>query len=149
MLNQDYKDMLLCLRDEAVEFIVVGAYALAAHGYLRSTGDIDIWVRNTPENAQKIVRALKRFGAPLYGVKEEDFTTPDLIVQFGVVPCRIDIITAIDGVAFAEAWANRVVVQVDGLEIAVLSKTDLLKNKTAAGRDKDQGDIAWLKKNQG
>ena len=148
MMNQDYKDMLSCLRDEAVEFLIVGAYALAAHGYVRATGDIDIWVRNSPENAQRIMRALKKFGAPMQNLKAEDFTSPDLILQLGVVPCRIDLITSIDGITFDEAWGNHVEVQVAGLAIAVLSKVDLLKNKTAAGRDKDRGDIAWLLKHQ-
>jgi hypothetical protein len=148
MLNQDYRDMLSCLRDEAVEFLLVGAYALAAHGYVRATGDIDLWIRNTAENAQRVLQALQKFGAPLFGARAEDFTVPDLILQLGVAPCRIDLITGVDGLTFDEAWTNRVMVQVEGIELAVLSKADLLKNKLAAGRDKDQGDIAWLRKNQ-
>jgi len=148
MLNRDFKDMLSCLNDEKVDFLVVGAYALAAHGYPRATGDIDIWVRSSSDNACKIMRALAKFGAPLFNLSEQDFTSPDLIVQIGVAPCRIDIITAIDGVEFGEAWKNKIAVVVDGVEIFVLSKADLLTNKSAANRDKDQGDIAWLRKNQ-
>ena len=146
MLNQDFRDMLLCLKEEGVEFIVVGAYALAAHGFPRATGDIDIWVRNSPDNAGKIMAALAKFGAPLANLTEQDFTTPDIVVQIGVQPCRIDITTGIDGIEFDEAWPNRVPITVDGLDIYVPSKGDLLKNKVASGRDKDQGDIAWLKK---
>jgi len=149
MLNPDFKDMLSCLRDEGVEFIVVGAYALAAHGLPRATGDIDIWVRNSSENARKVMRALAKFGAPALDFSAEDFKAPDTVLQLGIEPSRIDILTGISGVEFAEAWKNRVGIVVDELEISVLSRADLLKNKLAAGRDKDQGDIAWLKKNLG
>ena len=148
MLNPDFKDMLSCLKDEEVDFIIVGAYALAAHGFPRATGDIDIWVRNNFENAQKIMRALINFGAQASHLSEEDFTAPDVIVQLGVEPCRIDLLTGIDGVGFDEAWENKVSITVDNLEIDVLSKEDLLKNKLATGRDKDRGDIVWLEKNQ-
>ncbi|CAN5225709.1 hypothetical protein BH18ACI2_BH18ACI2_06530 [soil metagenome] len=148
MLNPDYRDMLSCLKDEGVDFIIVGAYALAAHGFPRATGDIDIWVRNTPENARRILRALAKFGAQLSSLSEQDFTSPNMVVQLGVEPCRIDITTGIDGIEFAEAWSNKATVLIDGIEVAILSKADALKNKLAAGRDKDQGDIAWLKKNQ-
>ena len=148
MLNLDFKEMLLCLKDEEVDFIIVGAYALAAHGFPRATGDIDIWVRNSFENAQKIMRALVKFGAPVSHLSDEDFTTPDVIVQLGVEPCRIDLLTGIDGVGFDEAWQNKVSITIDDLEINILSKEDLLRNKLATGRDKDQGDIVWLEKNQ-
>lgn len=148
MLNQDFKDILSYLNDEQVDYIVVGAYALAAHGYLRATGDIDIWIRNTAVNAGRVISALRKFGAPTSDLSEADFLAPDLIIQIGIAPCRVDIITGIDGVGFNEAWGNKMTVTVDGVEIHVLAKSDLLKNKLAAGRDKDQSDIAWLKKNQ-
>jgi hypothetical protein len=104
-------------------------------------------VRNSTDNAEKVIRALKTFGARTASVSQTDFLLPDLILQIGVAPCRIDIITGIDGVAFDDAWRNKLAVTVDGVDIHVLSKSDRLKNKTAAGRDKDQGDIAWLRKN--
>jgi hypothetical protein len=148
MLNLDFKEMLSCLKDEEVDFIIVGAYALAAHGFPRATGDIDIWVRNSSENAQKIIRALAKFGAPVAHLSEEDFTAPDVIVQLGVEPCRIDLLTGIDGVGFDEAWQNKISITIDELEIDILSKEDLLRNKLATGRDKDQGDIVWLEKNR-
>jgi hypothetical protein len=141
--------MLSCLNGEGVEFIVVGAYALAAHGLPRATGDIDLWVRNTAENADRVMRALAKFGAPLADLSADDFAAPDVVLQLGVEPHRIDLLTGIDGVEFAEAWRNKVAITVGGMEVNVLSKADLLKNKLAAGRDKDLGDIAWLKKNQG
>jgi hypothetical protein len=148
MLNQDFRDMLLCLKEEEVEFIIVGAYALAAHGFPRATGDIDIWVRNSSDNARKILRAVMKFGAPNAALTEDDFTSPAMVVQLGVEPCRIDLLTGIDGVEFDEAWKNKVGITVDGLELHILSRTDLLKNKLATGRAKDQGDIAWLEMNQ-
>lgn len=148
MLNPDFRDMLSCLKDAEVEFIIVGAYALAAHGLPRATGDIDIWVRNSSVNAQRILRALVKFGAPVSNLSEDDFTSPDTVLQLGVEPSRIDLLTGIDGVEFDDAWKNKAQVRVDELEIYVLSKADLLKNKLAANRDKDRSDIAWLKKNQ-
>lgn len=148
MLNPDFKDILSCLKGEKVEFIIVGAYALAAHGLPRATGDIDIWVKNSPDNAQRIIRALIKFGAPISNISEEDFISPDMIVQLGVEPCRIDLLTSIDGVEFTAAWKNKVTINIDDLELHVLSKADLLKNKLAVSRDKDKSDIAWLEKNQ-
>lgn len=148
MLNQDYRDMLSCLKEEKVDFIIVGAYALAAHGNPRATGDIDIWIRNTAENGRKVILALTRFGAPLAGLSANDFTVDDLILQIGVEPCRVDLITGIDGVTFKDAWVNKKIVDVDGINLNILSKSDLLKNKIAANRDKDRSDIAWLTKNQ-
>lgn len=148
MLNPDFKEMLSCLKDEEVDFIIVGAYALAAHGFPRATGDIDIWVRNSFENAQKTMRALTKFGAPISHLSEQDFTAPDVIVQLGVEPCRIDLLTGIDGLGFDEAWQNKISITIDDLELYILSKEDLLRNKLATGRDKDQGDIVWLEKNQ-
>ena len=94
------------------------------------------------------MRALEKFGAPLAHLAAEDFIAPDVIVQLGVEPCCIDPLTGIDGVGFAEAWQNKISMTIDALEIDILSKADLLRNKLATGRDKDQGDIAWLKKNQ-
>lgn len=147
MLNPDFKEMLSCLKDEEVDFLIVGAYALAAHGFPRATGDLDIWVRNSFENAEKVMRAVVKFGALTSNLSVEDFTAPDMIVQLGVEPCRIDLLTGIDGVAFDDAWQSRVKIAISNLEIDVLSKEHLLQSKLAAGRDKDQGDINWLKKN--
>jgi predicted nucleotidyltransferase len=146
MLNPDFRDMLSCLNDEGVDFIIVGAYALAAHGLPRATGDIDVWLRNSPDNARKVLHALAKFGAPTSGLSEEDFTAPDFVVQIGVEPCRIDFLTGIDGVDFDEAANDKLKVEVGGVEIFVLSKRNLLKNKLATGRDKDRGDIVWLEK---
>lgn len=146
MLNQDYKEMLSLLIEEKVEFILVGAYALAAHGFPRATGDIDIFVRPNPENAVNIYECLVKFGAPLEGVSVEDFSSPGVIFQIGVAPRRIDILTAIDAVSFQEAIEDALVIQIEGLEIPVLSKSKLIKNKESTGRIKDKIDAENLKK---
>lgn len=148
MLNREFKDILLYLKEEETEFILVGAYALAAHGLPRATGDIDLWVRNVSDNAVKVMRALARFGAPISNLTEQDFTSPNMVIQIGVEPCRIDILTGIDGVEFDEAWKKKVSVVIDTLDLFVISKADMLKNKLAANRDKDQSDIRWLEKTE-
>ena len=146
MLNPDFRDMLSCLNAEGVDFIIVGAYALAAHGLPRATGDIDLWLRNSADNARRALRALANFGAPVSALSEKDLTTPNFVIQIGVEPCRIDLLTGIDGVEFDEAAGDKVRLDLGGLEVFVLSRASLLKNKLAAGRDKDLGDIAWLEK---
>ena len=107
MLNEDYKEMLQILLEESVKFIVVGAYALGVHGYPRATGDIDIWVEPSFENAQRVIRTLNRFGAPLFDVGEKDFEKEGIIFQIGVAPRRIDFITTIDGVEFQSAYKSQ------------------------------------------
>src|SRR2546423_4630861 len=116
MLHLDFRDILSCLKEEAVEFLIVGAYALAAHGFPRATGDIDIWVGNSSGNARKIMRALIKFGALVSNLSVDDFTSPNMVVQIGVEPCRIDLLTSISGVEFDAAWQNKVAITVDDLE---------------------------------
>ena len=147
-MNQDFRDMLNELSAEGADFLVVGAYALAIHGVVRATGDIDFWVRPTPENALKVYRALARFGAPLIGVVVEDFQTPGTCYQIGVEPRRIDILTAIDGISFEDAWSRRITVELDGITVSALSRDDFITNKRAAGRGKDQVDLALLQEKQ-
>ena len=144
MLNPDYSDMLSAFSEEKVEYLLVGAYALAAHGLPRATGDLDLWVRPTSENAIRAWRALMRFGAPLEGVAEDDFRTAGIILQIGVAPCRIDILTTIDGVTFDDAWPSRMVIEIEGIDVSVIGKDDLLANKRAFGRPQDIADIARL-----
>jgi predicted nucleotidyltransferase len=149
MLNQDYKDILLCLKKQNVKFILVGAYAMAAHGYPRATGDIDIWVKADDENAKLVKRALVEFGAPVLNVSENDLAYSGNVLQIGVAPCRVDILTAIDGVEFDDAWLNKKNVEVDGINIYVISLDDLIKNKSATGREKDKVDVSELNKIRG
>ncbi len=148
MLNPDYSDMLSILIDEGVEFLLVGAYALAVHGLPRATGDMDVWIRSSDENARRVLRALTHFGAALSGVTANDFKTQGSVFQIGVAPCRIDILTSIDGVAFDKAWPHRKEVDVEGLKIPVISRSHLIQNKKASGRPQDLADIARLKQQQ-
>lgn len=145
-MNTDYKDMLCELSAAGVEFLVVGAYALAAHGLPRSTGDFDIWIRPDETNAPRVMQALVAFGAPLFGLTVEDVAKPGVILQIGVVPARIDIITRIDGVEFAAAWENRVTATLHGVAVPVIGRAELIQNKRAAGRPKDLVDVAALTK---
>ena len=145
MLNPDYKDMLSALSEVKTEFLIVGAYALAVYGLPRATGDIDLFIGTDPENSKKVYQALQRFGAPLTDVKPETFTHSGIIYQIGVAPSRIDLLTSITGVSFQEAWIHRQMKQIEGLNLSVLSLDDLILNKTATGRPKDEVDLEWLK----
>ncbi len=149
ILNEDYRDILLALNTEQVDFILIGAYALAAHGYPRATMDIDIWVMPSPENADAVIRALRRFGSPLHGLVVEDFQSDDTVFQIGVAPRRIDLLTGATGLDFLSAAKNAVTRQVDGINLKVLSIDDLIINKLATGRPKDQVDADELKKLKG
>ena len=143
-MNPDFRDMLSALNAEGVEYLLVGAYALAVHGLPRATGDMDVWVRPSVGNAQRALAALRRFGAPLSELEEADLTQPGTVFQIGMVPRRIDLLTAIDGVDFEAAWQNRLLTPLADLEVPVLSRGDFLKNKRAVGRPKDLADVAWL-----
>jgi predicted nucleotidyltransferase len=144
MLNKDYREMLQCLLEEKVRFLLIGAYALAVHGFPRATKDIDFFVWATPENAANLLRALARFGAPLDDISESDFSAPGVVFQIGKDPRRIDIITKISGVEFERAYANRENIFLEGLEIPVISVPDLIANKRATGRTQDLADVEKL-----
>jgi len=143
-MNQDFRDLLSIFLQENVEFIVVGAHALAAHGHIRATKDLDVWIRPSPENARRVRRALAGFGAPISQLSEEDLTTPGLIFQIGVPPIRIDVLTEVDGLEFTEAWPDRLSVDIGGLAVPVLSRSHLIMNKKASGRLQDLADLEAL-----
>ena len=145
-LNEDFRDILMCLQQANVAFVIVGAHALAAHGLPRATGDIDILVEPSGENAVRVMRALAAFGAPTHahGVEAGDFATPGQAYQIGLPPRRIDLLTSIDGITFEEAFRSRIEVIVDGLDLPFLGRAALLVNKRAAGRPKDLVDVAML-----
>lgn len=145
MLNPDYRDILSIFNEENVDYLVVGAYALAAHGLPRATGDIDLWIRSDVDNASRAWRALARFGAPLADLKEEDLSSPGFVFQIGVSPSRIDILTTIDDVEFGDAWKDHVEVNIEGLPVYVISRAHLIANKKAVGRPQDLADVARLK----
>ena len=144
MLNPDFKDILSAFIKEKVEFLVVGGYAMAFHGYVRATGDIDLWIHCSDENAEKVWRALQTFGAPLFDLNIEDLKTLGMVFQIGLVPSRIDVITQIDGVDFEDAWKEHKTVEIENLQIPVIGKTQLLTNKKSTGRAKDRNDAMWL-----
>jgi hypothetical protein len=148
LLNPDFRDMLSAFSDRRVEYLLVGGYALAAHGLPRATGDLDLWIRPTPDNARRAMSALKDFGAPLMDLREEDLCTPGTVFQIGVAPCRVDLLTAIDGVTFDEAWPNREAIEIENLRVLLLGRNDLIRNKKASGRSQDLADIARLEELQ-
>jgi hypothetical protein len=143
-MDQDFRDLLSAFLAEGAEFLVVGAHALALHGHIRATKDLDIWVHASEENAPRVYRALASFGAPLSEVDPGEFAAPGLVLQIGVPPVRIDVITSIDGISFPDAWSDRERGFFFGLEVPALSRRALLVNKTASGRPQDLADIDWL-----
>ena len=143
-MNRDFRDLIAEFNAHNVEFLVVGAHALAAHGHVRATEDLDVWVRPEGENAKRVLDALRAFGAPLHDLSEKDLTNPGVVFQIGVAPLRIDVLTAIDGVDFAEAWPSRLVAKFADQTIAVLSKEHLIKNKRATGQTQDLADVERL-----
>lgn len=143
-MNQDFVDLLRAFVAADVRFLVVGAYALALHGRPRATGDLDIWVDATPENARRVMQALAAFGAPLQEIAEADFAHPGVIYQIGVVPGRIDIVTELTGITFAEAWPDRVRRPFGDVDVDFIGLAAFIRNKRAIGRPKDLGDIEGL-----
>lgn len=146
MLIDDYKDMFLELSAAQADYLVVGAFAMAGHKMPRTTGDLDLWIRPHPQNAEKVWQALARYGAPIETLTLEELSRPGLFFQIGLVPRRIDILTDIDGVTFEEAWNSRVYRHFDDLHVPVIGREHLLVNKKATGRPKDLADVAWIEK---
>jgi hypothetical protein len=144
-LHQDIRAFIaLCLLRK-VEFLLVGGYALAFHGAPRFTEDIDLMVLVSPENADKLHAVLSDFGFGEAGITRDDFLEPGQVIQLGRAPHRIDILTGISGITWQEAWASRTRVNLDGLEIQVIGKTELIRNKQATGRPQDIADVARLR----
>ena len=148
MLNSHYKDILSILSEKKVKYLLVGAYAMAVHGYPRSTMDIDILVKPDHENALLVLQALDDFGAPIGNLSAEDLQKEDLIFQIGIAPCRIDILTSIDGLKFDDAYARSELIEIEGIPVHVLSIPDLIINKRATGRTKDLADAEILEEGQ-
>lgn len=137
--SPDFKELLRLFNGKKAEYLIVGGYAVMKYTEPRFTKDLDVWIRNSPENAAKVYEALAEFGAPLQkdGLAPEDFTSEDVTYQIGVAPVRIDILTRISGIQFAEAWQNRVASTFFGLPVYFISLRDLIINKQAAGRSSD------------
>jgi hypothetical protein len=143
-MNQDFVDLLRAFNAADVRFLVVGAYALALHGRPRATGDLDVWVDPTPENATRVMKALMAFGAPVESISEADLATPGVTYQIGVVPGRVDILTDLTGITFADAWPDRVRRPFGDVEVDFIGRDAFIHNKRATGRPKDLGDIEGL-----
>jgi hypothetical protein len=145
-LSPDFKELLSTFNAHRVDYLVVGAHALAAHGHVRATGDLDVWVRPEALNAKRVLDALRAFGAPLHDLGEEDLTRAGTVFQIGVAPMRIDVLTSIDGVAFDEAWTDRLTARFLELPVPVLSARHLIQNKRTVGRAQDLADVEALEK---
>jgi hypothetical protein len=145
-LGPDFRDMVAAFLDADVKFLIVGAHALAIHGVPRATGDLDLWVARTEENATRTWAALAAFGAPLTTLKMElaDLLKPNAVFQIGQPPNRVDVMTGVSGVEFDEAWAARVVGKFEGRDVGFLSRDHLIRNKSSTGRNKDRGDLDML-----
>ena len=143
-MNPDFLDMLRALLEADVRFLIVGAYALNLYTKPRATGDLDIWVDATPENAPKVMTALRAFGAPLTDVNEADFSQPSITFQIGIPPARIDLLTHLTALEFDDAWQSRVRHKLGPYSVDFLGRESLIKNKRAIGRHKDLADIESL-----
>jgi len=143
-VNRDFSDLLSEFNARGVEYLVVGAHALAAHGHVRATKDLDVWVRPDAANARRVFEALDAYGAPLNDLAEADLSKPGLIFQIGVAPVRIDVLTSVSGVEFEEAWSARLRTRFADLPVGVLSREHLIRTKKAAGRLQELADIERL-----
>jgi len=144
MLSQDFKEFVELLNNHKVEYLIVGGYAVGVHGHPRYTGDLDVWINATAENAQKMIEVLNDFGFSSFGLTEVDFIKPSNVIQMGYPPFRIDILTKIDGVEFMDCYANRMTIQHDQIFINFIGINELKENKRASGRPKDLDDLANL-----
>jgi hypothetical protein len=145
-MNQDFVDLLRAFDAREVRYLVVGAYALAVHGRPRATGDLDVWVEPAVDNAHRVMAALIDYGAPVSTVSEADFSTPGIIFQIGIAPRRIDILTALTGTAFADAWSSRVTSRFGPLTVPFIGREAFIANKRATGRAKDLADLEGLER---
>jgi hypothetical protein len=147
-LPKDWRAFIESLNSNGVEYLIVGAVALAYHGFPRYTGDLDILVRNSPENAQRLESVLATFGFASLGLKAQDFAEPYRVVQLGVPPNRIDLLTSNTGVTFEEAWVDRVVAEVVGVKVTFIGWQTLIRNKRLTGRTQDKADLEALDANE-
>jgi acetolactate synthase regulatory subunit len=145
-LSKDLREFVALLNSNKVEYLVVGAFAVAYHGYPRYTGDLDILIRVTPENIQRVLRSISQFGFEGLGISAQDLQISGRVVQFGVRPNRVDLITSISGVAFEDAWSTRSEGILDGIPVQFIGKDALIRNKESTGRAKDRGDAEELRK---
>jgi hypothetical protein len=143
-LSKDLREFVELLNSRKIKYLLVGGHAVAFHGFPRFTGDVDFFIDASPENAALVASAISDFGFDQLGLKEADFRGPETVVQLGRAPNRIDILTSVTAVSFAEAWETRVETKLDGLPVWVISKDLLLRNKLATGRPQDLADAKRL-----
>jgi len=143
-LQKDLREFIELLNELEVRFVVVGAFAVAFHGYFRYTSDIDLFIDSSRENAERIFRAIEQFGFGDLNLTVEDFTHSNQVIQLGVSPNRIDVMTFLSGVSFGEAWESRESGELDGLSVPFISRDNLKRNKTACGRLQDLADLEYL-----
>lgn len=145
IFEKDFIDFIELLNQHGVKYMVIGAHALAYHGRPRHTGDLDVWIKPSNENASRMMAVLNDFGFGSLGITEPDFLKENYVTQLGYPPLRIDLLNTISGVGFDEAYENKVDAEVDGLRVSFINVNEFIKNKEATGRNKDLGDIASLK----
>ena len=145
-MSADFKDFLRLLSDKKVEYLLIGGYAVVYYGYVRDTGDMDVWIRQTPENAELTAEALDEFGYAPKSVTLPYLSQPNKILRMGIPPFRLEVSTEIDGVKFEECFPHRTIFQIDDIPVSLISLVDLIKNKEASGRLKDLADVEELKK---
>jgi predicted nucleotidyltransferase len=144
MLSIDFREFVELLIKHKAEYLIVGGYAVGFYGYPRYTGDLDIWLNPTDENAKRILRSVNEFGFSSFNLSESDFTKPGNVIQLGHPPLRIDLLSTIDGVTFEECYKNKKVVDIDGLNVNFIGYNDLIKNKRSSGRNRDLDDLEHL-----
>ena len=142
LMPPDFKEFLRYLKDHEVRFLLIGGYAVNAHGYVRNTVDIDVWVASNPENRRRVVHAVREFGFASTGYDVLD--AERAMLSMGAPPLRIAVMRVIDGVEFEDCWSRRVQVVLDGVELPLISLPDLKTNKLASGRPKDLVDLNEL-----
>ena len=145
-VNSDFRDLFAALNAEGAEYLLVGGYALAVHAAPRFTKDLDVWVNPAAPNALRVHAALARFGAPLGELTLDDLSAPGIVFQIGLPPNRIDVLTAIDGVAFDEAWPERIETRYGDEAVHVIGRRHLIANKRASGRAQDRVDADLLER---
>lgn len=144
VLNPDFREFVELLIQHEVKYLVTGGYAVGVYGHPRYTGDIDIWVESSSENGEKLTAVFNDFGLSSFGLTPDHFSKPEQVIQIGFPPHRIDILTSIDGVGFADAYLNKEIIEIDGLSISFIGLKDLAKNKRATGRGIDLDDLKNL-----
>jgi Nucleotidyl transferase of unknown function (DUF2204) len=144
VLNTDFKEFAQLLNAHGVEYLIIGGYALMAHGHVRNTGDIDFWVNPNTQNAQKLMKVLEEFGMGSLGIQAESLSADDTVIQMGYPPARIDLLTSIEGVEFATAYPQALHAVIDEVPLTIISREHFLKNKRALARHKDLADVEAL-----